>query len=309
MSKKKLMNETKYWKYNTKADDKNRFILYFKSIIENILNIKITKKKNFLSFNEISTRPISQNLINLRNKLLIKEIKKFLTLLSIDTSEKKILNLIKKHDKVFYKKNPVKNNYGGIGFNNSLFLFIFINSIDLKTIIESGIWQGYTTFLFDQYYKKIKKISFDINFERIIYKSKNFEYCNHDITNYNFDKKLVPNKTFSFFDDHVSQIDRLNLVDQLKIKYIVFDDDLDYHAIHSDGWPSIPTIAMLNSKNKYKSFAWKYTNRNAHSKIKINKENNILRKFFYITAPNISRITGYYHQPPMSFLVRKKKYE
>ena len=76
MSKKKLMNETKYWKYNTKADDKNRFILYFKSIIENILNIKITKKKNFLSFNEISTRPISQNLINLRNKLLIKEIKK-----------------------------------------------------------------------------------------------------------------------------------------------------------------------------------------------------------------------------------------
>ena len=190
-----------------------------------------------------------------------------------------------------------------------MFLFIFINSIDLKTIIESGIWQGYTTFLFDQYYKKIKKISFDINFERIIYKSKNFEYCNHDITNYNFDKKLVPNKTFSFFDDHVSQIDRLNLVDQLKIKYIVFDDDLDYHAIHSDGWPSIPTIAMLNSKNKYKSFAWKYTNRNAHSKIKINKENNILRKFFYITAPNVSRITGYYHQPPMSFLVRKKKYE
>jgi len=309
MSKKKHINEIQYWKYKTKANNSNGYILYLKNIIENIFNIKIAKKKNFLSFNEISTRPISKNLIHLRNKLLVNKIKKFLTLLNINTSEKKILNLIKKHDKVFYVKNPVKNNYGGIGFNNSLFLFIFLNSIDLKTIIESGIWQGYTTFLFDQYYKQIKKISFDINFDRIIYKSKNFEYCNYDIENYKFDEKLVPNKAFSFFDDHVSQIDRLNLADKLKIKYIVFDDDLDYHAIHSDGWPSIPTIAMLNSKNKYTSLTWKYTNRKAYSKIQIDKKNNLLKKYFYITAPNISRITGYYHQPPMSFLVRKKKYE
>tara|TARA_B100000029_G_scaffold230327_2_gene227775 strand:+ start:1017 stop:1946 length:930 start_codon:yes stop_codon:yes gene_type:complete len=309
MSKKKHINEPQYWRYKASDDRKNSFILFLKNIIENIFNIKITKKKNFLNFNEISSRPLSKNLIDLRNQLLINQIKKFLKSLNIDSSEKRILNLIKKHDRVFYIKNPIKNNYGGINFNNSLFLFIFINSINLKTIIESGVWQGYTTFLFDQYYKKIKKISFDINFDRIIYKSKNFKYCNYDIENYKFDEKLVSNKTFSFFDDHVSQLDRLNLADKLKIKYIVFDDDLDYSAIHSDGWPSIPTIAMLNSKNKYTNFAWKYTNRKAYSKIKINKKNSLLKKYIYITAPNISRITGYYHQPPMSFLVRKKKYE
>ena len=139
MSKKKHINEIQYWKYKTKDNNSNGYILYLKNIIENIFNIKITKKKNFLSFNEISTRPISKNLIHLRNKLLVNKIKKFLTLLNINTSEKKILNLIKKHDKVFYIKNPIKNNYGGIGFNNSLFLFIFINSINLKTIIQSVV--------------------------------------------------------------------------------------------------------------------------------------------------------------------------
>ena len=308
MSKKNVIR-AKHWEYKVNDGRKNSFTLFLKNIIENIFNIKIARKKNFLNFNEISSRPLSKNLIDLRNKLLINEIKKFLKSLNIDTSEKKILNLIKEHDRVFYVKNPIKNNYGGIGFNNSLFLFLFINSINLKTIIESGIWQGYTTFLFDQYYKKIKKISFDINFDRIIYKSKNFEYCNYDIENYKFDEKLISNKTFSFFDDHVSQLDRLKLADRLKIKYIVFDDDLDYQAIHSDGWPSIPTIAMLNSKSKYNNFTWKQTGRKAYSKIKINKKNTLLKKYFYITAPNISRITGYYHQPPMSFLVRKNKYE
>ena len=157
MSKKKYISEIKYWRYKTGASSKNSFILYLKNIIENIFNIKISRKTNFLNFNEISSRPISKNLIDLRNQLLINQIKKFLKSLNIDSSEKKIPNLIKKHDKVFYIKNPIKNNYGGIGFNNSLFLFVFINSVNLKTIIESGVWQGYTTFLFDQYYKKIKK--------------------------------------------------------------------------------------------------------------------------------------------------------
>ena len=303
---KKKSNRKKSWSYEIdKKKNKNNVVFFIKNLIENIFNIKVSRKENFLNFNEVSSRPLSKNIINLRNKLLVNEIKDFLSSLKIHSSEKKILDLIKKHDKLFYIKNPVKNNYGGICFNNSLFLFVFINSLNLKTIIESGIWQGYTTFLFDQYYKNVKKISFDINFNKIIYKSKKFEYCNYDIENYRFNKNLSPSKTFSFFDDHVSQLDRLNLVDKLKIKYIVFDDDLDYHTIHSDGWPSIPTIAMINSQKKYNKFSWKFANRRGFSKTKIYKSNLLLKKYIYITAPNISRITGYYHQPPMSFLIRK----
>jgi len=305
MSKKNHITKSPYWKYKTYFKEKNSFKLYLKNAIEDILNIKIIKKKNFFNLNEITSKPISQNLISLRNRLLSQEIKKFLNALKIRSSENKIINLIKKHDHIFYIKNPIKNNYGGIGFNNSLFLYTFINSISLNNIIESGVWQGYTTFLFDQYYKKVKKISFDINFSKVIYKSENSQYCNYDIKNYDFNKKLISNKTLSFFDDHVSQLDRLKLSDRLKIKYIVFDDDVNYSTTHSDGWPSIPTISMLSSKNQFPYFSWKSFDKKGYAKIKINKDRILLKKYLYVTAPNISRITGYYNQPPMSFLIRK----
>jgi hypothetical protein len=303
-NKKYSVTQSKYWKYKNDNDHFN-IINFLKEILENIFDIKIIKKKNFNnSFENISYLK-SKKIINMRNKELSVIILKFLLQIKVNSDKNKILKLIKLHDNFFYNQKQLRNNYGGIGYNNSLFIYIFYNHLELNLILESGVWKGFTTLLFDQYVKKIKKISFDINFENLKYKSKKTEYVEHDIEKYNFEKNRNFSKTLAFFDDHVSQYDRLLFANKKKIKYLIFDDDINLSAVHSDGWPSIPTISMLINKNNIKKFNWKSIDKNASANFPNKKFNNIVKNYFYVKPPNISNITGYYQQTPMGFLIRK----
>ena len=91
-----------------------------------------------------------------------------------------------------------------------------MNHLNLDLILESGVWKGYTTLLFDQYIKKTKKISFDINFENLQYKSHSTEYVEDDIENYKFRERKNFSNTLAFFDDHISQYDRLSFTNKKK---------------------------------------------------------------------------------------------
>ena len=190
-NKKYSVTQSKYWKYK---NDNNNFnlIIFFKEIIENTFDIKIVKKKNFNNSFENTSYPKSKKIINMRNKELSIIILKFLSNLKVKSNKNKILKLIKLHDNFFYGQKKLKNNYGGIGYNNSLFIYIFYNHLKLNLILESGVWKGFTTLLFEQYPKKIKKISFDINFENLQYQSQKTEYVEYDIEKYN--KNVSENK-------------------------------------------------------------------------------------------------------------------
>jgi len=303
--KKNNVTKSKYWEYKNEKIKNNILINFIKTFLENIFGIKIVKKKNFNNSFEISSYPKSKNLIKVRNYYLQKKIQKFLEELKLPTNKSKILNLIIKHDKIFYKKNFIENNYGGMGFNNSLFIFIFLCHLDIDLIIESGVWKGYSTYLFDKYPKKIKKVLFDISFDELKYISKSAEYCEFDITKYEFKKIKKFKKVLAFYDDHVSQYDRLKLSFEKNFSYLIFDDDLEFSAIHSDGWPSLPTLSMISSKFKLKKFEWNSINKNATANLKMFRFESILKKYRYVKAPNISKITGYYNQPQMSFLIKK----
>ena len=170
--------------------------------------------------------------------------------LKIKCSTKKLIKIIKEHDKIYYKLNPIENNSGGIGYNNSLYLYVFLKNIKINLMIESGVWQGFTSYIIDNAKKGIKNIKFDINFDKLIYKSNQAEYNEFDIKEYNFkNKKKYLKNSVAFFDDHYSQLDRFLLSDNLEIPF-TFDDDLTYEAIHSDGWPALPTISMIRKKIK-----------------------------------------------------------
>ena len=302
---KKNITKSKYWKYKNQKINNNFLKDFIKSFFQNIFGIKIVKKKNYNNSFETSSYPRSKNLINIRNYYLQEKIKKFLKELKLITSKKKIIHLIKEHDKIFYRKNKISNNYGGMGFNNSLFIFIFLCHLDIDLIIESGVWKGYSTYLFDKYPKKVKKISFDINLDELEYLSKKTEYCEFDISNYDFKKIREYKKVLAFYDDHISQYDRLKLSSDKKFSYLIFDDDLELPAIHSDGWPALPTLSMLSSKFKLKRFEWNSINKCASANLNQFKFENILKNYRYVKAPNISKITGYYNQPQMSFLIKK----
>jgi hypothetical protein len=299
---------SKYWFFNHKKNlaFSYNFLLFIKKILEKLFKIKILKSTNKINHYETSSYPISLSIIHDRNFLLIKEINNFLRLLKFRPNNKKINKLITQHDNIFYKKNPIKNNSGGIGYNNSLFLYIFTNFINVDLIIESGVWQGYTTYIFDQNLKNKKKICFDINFSKLIYKSKKAEYCNYDIESHKFNKKYNLKNSLAFFDDHVSQVDRFLFSHKLKIPYMVFDDDVSFLTAHSDGWPSIPTISILKSKNKILNFKWKSLDKIGLARLNSKIYTKVINKYLYVQTPYIGRITGYHLQPPMSFLIKKK---
>ena len=95
------------------------------------------------------------------------------------------------------------------------------------------------------------------------------------------------------------------LSQKLGIPFIIFDDDLTYEAIHSDGWPALPTISMIKESKLIKKFRWHNYGRTAkaHLKMRVNKIK--LNDYIISKVPNISNITGYYVQSPMTFLRKK----
>ena len=99
------------------------------------------------------------------------------------------------------------------------------------------------------------------------------------------------------------------LSDKLDAKYIVFDDDICHSSIHSDGWPSYPTIKMCLEKIDYGIFKWKTLGKVAKGKqmkFDFAKFVKKINKYYYVRTQNISDITGYYQQPCMSFLIKKR---
>ena len=120
-----------------------------------------------------------------------------------------------------------------------------------------------------------------------------------------FEKNKKFKKVLAFYDDHVSQYDRLKFSLEKNFSYLIFDDDLEFSAIHSDGWPSLPTLSMISSKFKLKKFQWDSINKNAKANLNQFKFDNIIKEYRYVKVPNISKITGYYDQPQMSFLIKK----
>ena len=306
MNKNKNVTISPYWFYKPSNKSNFNLINKIKLLIENFFKIKIVKSKNFNNSFEKSSFLKSKNLVLLRNKYLIKELGNFLKKLKIKTNNNYLNQLINKHDNIFYNNHIIKNNYGGMGYNSSLFLYVFINHLEIDLICESGVWKGYTTFLFDNYKRKnIKKISFDIDFSNKEYHSKKTLYFEYDLSKYDISKLKKYNKKFVFFDDHVSQYDRLLFSKKNKFKYIVFDDDIELTSVHSDGWPSIPTIAMISSKTNIKNFAWQSILKQGKANVDIKKMKYILKDYIYVKSHNISHITGYYNQPQMGFLIKK----
>ena len=279
-----------------------------KDLLENFFSIKILKKKNYNLQEDRISYLVSSNLKKRKILLLSKTLIPFLKKLKIYRNKSKLIKNIIDHEKIFYR-NPIINNYGGIGFNNSLIMFLFFKEIKVDAIIESGVWKGYISYLVDQIFKtnKVNKFKFDINFKNILYYSKSSKYCEHDIEEYNFNsKKLNLKKSCFIFDDHVSQLNRFEFCDNLKVGFIVFDDDINFETVHSDGWPAIPTISMIKDKFFLKKIKWINSGRVAKANFSHNFNKKKLNNYLIVKAPNLSFITGYYVQSPMTFLIRVK---
>ena len=306
---------TNYWNnFEQKPKKYTFFSKHFRKIKEKVrkifgININISIRKtdtiidgSFTSFQK------NKKLIDIQTKKKHESICKFLENIKLKYNSDELLSIINKFDEIYYQ-SPVKYLGSGIGYNQALILFILIKIIKPSDVIESGVMRGFTTYIIDQASKEDTKIHcFDISYEKLEFKSKKAVYIQKDIETQNV--KLNGNNVLAYWDDHVSQVDRIQFSIKNNIKYNIFDDDLGWLNMHSDGWPPLPTINMILFDNNeiYESEYIDWISNNRRGKIytklipKIDLKNKVEN---YSLFPELFEITGYQNRGQTSFLKLK----
>jgi hypothetical protein len=125
-----------------------------------------------------------------------------------------------------YKKRPLKNNSGGMGFNHSFGLYVILKKLKLKNIYESGIYKGHSTWLIENTLENFNLVSIDIDLKlrEYISSNKNIQYYEGDVEELSFKNVDVQN-TLVYFDDHTNVIERLKFLYSWGIKYAIFEDN------------------------------------------------------------------------------------
>lgn len=122
-----------------------------------------------------------------------------------------------------YKERPIKDNFGGMGINNSWATWYVLTRVKPDIVIESGVYKGHSTWLIEKAVPSAKVLSFDLSFELRTYTSKKVNYFEYDFFQHDwssFDLK----KAVAVFDDHQNQYDRLIKGSWLGIRHFIFDD-------------------------------------------------------------------------------------
>lgn len=306
-----------YWKYKNVKNVKIGIIDKFGKLINSIISqigIKVIRLK-YHQENNVNSFLINKKIYELRNKFLSKKLEIFFSKFNLTVSSKIITNYLNEFDIIYKKWGSTYSSKGGMGYNNSLLLYMFVKILDFDMIIESGVARGFTTFIIDNAINnKTKFICLDVNLDNIEYKSSNATYFENDIENINID--INKEKTLVFFDDHMSHLDRLKFIKNRDIKYVIFDDDLSVLNMHSDGWPPLPSLNMIRENFELfneKKIEWKSNNRIGELDIKlINKELlNEIKKYvdeellYYQVIPELFEITGYRNSSQTSFAIFK----
>lgn len=306
---------TPYWdQFSTTPKKYQKISLFLRKIkkkIKNIfpfsLKIKVYKQKD--DYDEMfSSYQTNKKILSYRNSLLVESVAEFLKYFKLNFSKKDIQVYVDQYCKVF-AKTPIRDMNSGFGFNEGLFLFCIIKVIKPTLVIESGVMKGFTTYLINAATDNDCVINcYDISFENIQYKSNKASYFQHDINQNPPD--LKNHKTLAFWDDHTSQLDRLNFSIQNHIKYNIFDDDLSFLNFHSDGWPPIPSITMLHEieKGKINTNEVSWVSRGRKGKMWISRIINkkaVKHVKEHKKFKNLFPITGYKSHSECSFVTLK----
>ena len=144
-------------------------------------------------------------------------------------SKKYLQNNFKKFLNI-YKKRPISFNKSGMKVEHCYALYLYLKKINPKTIIESGIWKGQTTWLIKKTIPQAKLFSIDINLDQREFIYKDVTYLSKDISFYTW-KNINKKNCLIIFDDHVCFSKRISFLLKEKFKHIIFDDNLPNNFI------------------------------------------------------------------------------
>lgn len=143
-----------------------------------------------------------------------------------------------------YEQRPVKDNKGGSGFNDSLWLFVMARLLSPRFIVESGVHKGHSTWLFRQACPAADIHCFDIDLSKLVYRDPAASYhesdwMDHAVTSTQAQESLI------FFDDHISHARRLREAYDRGFRQLLLDDNFPAYNVYATGGPPVPTLAMI----------------------------------------------------------------
>jgi hypothetical protein len=197
-----------------------------------------------------------------------------------------------------FADRPYYNNTGGSGFHNSFWIYLFTSALQPKLVIESGVWKGHTSWLFNQAAPDASIIGFDITLKYLEFSHPSAKFVETDWNSYSFDE-VDPDRSVIFFDCHVNHAQRIIEAKDRGFKHLLFDDNPPLHKIYSYGLPGYPTAQMLidsqyPEENPF-TWMWKGTSKQADLDIdQARKAGSLIKR--HILFPDVggpTRFGGY----------------
>lgn len=202
---------------------------------------------------------------------------------------------------------PIHDPEGGCGFNAALVLFLAARTVNPQLIVESGTFRGGSSWIFRQACPDADLHCFDLTFELLLYRDKSIHYHEHDWSQWPLGFK-VPERNLCYFDDHVSQGQRLLEAAERGFTRAIFDDNVPWHALHKDGLPPVPTIDMLldTSLKDAETLEWVSAGRRlsyVHNDASTGRARSVIARVE--RSPRLQQMTGYFPETDKAFVCIK----
>jgi hypothetical protein len=123
-----------------------------------------------------------------------------------------------------YNRRPIVQNVGGMRFNHSFAVWYILKSLKPVTVIESGVWQGHSTWLIEQACPSAKLFCLDLDFSRLIYKSPTATYIQDDFSRCAWGN-VQRETALCFFDDHQNAYERVKTLSWAGFRRAIFEDN------------------------------------------------------------------------------------
>ncbi|MCC7167098.1 MAG: hypothetical protein IT565_05970 [Rhodospirillales bacterium] len=123
-----------------------------------------------------------------------------------------------------YADRPLKRNLGGMRFNHSFATWFVLKTLKPGLVIESGVWQGHSTWLIEQACPEAALYCLDVDFSRLIYRSAKATYWTKDFADCAWEG-VDPTQALCLFDDHQNAYQRLKDMRWAGFRRALFDDN------------------------------------------------------------------------------------
>lgn len=298
-----------YWTLNQYVENRPpsicvKVLRFFKTVVNKIFSLFRLKISRY-PHAKIPRRIMHRKHLGERNKLIARTLKEKLPEIFSEVPLSEIEESCWNFD-IAFSEAPITNLQGGFGYNNSLILFATVSAIKPKTVIESGVWRGFTTYIIDRANVHLERLlCFDINLSLTTYRSPKALYFECDLTSDHHGFDAVEQVELALYDDHTSHLDRLKFSIDRGIKYSICDDDLSWLSIHTDGWPPIPTANMIFDNRPPSSFEWILDNVDAVAHLDLDEFESVNEVFVYRKFPELFEYTGIRNKSLTSILIQK----